>query len=437
MTGDMIAEILSRPFGDDKPIVIQEVTVTHIDGTTLPKKFTGRTVFQLNPKIKFSINFDNFPIYLLDGRRNPTFHIKTDNGIETGGILQYSLNDLFHSESSIEASFIPKFLPMLVISPDTKIMSTKFGVINFVKFYGRNDQWIAFEGNDHRVGSFEAKWNGYRIEVTERLGFSEKGTKQKPTTDYDITHGGTIERLDGKPYSVSDAEDILRRLRVYLSFVRGKFCSFAPVVAICESNRESAFRWGATYLDPWQPGRETWLPVTTGGDILTQLLPEFFGLYGDSNWKDTVSMAVDWQVNGNNSAAHVATILYQAALEAISSKITNKAETAKWLRSSMKQLGIDTNIPNSYGNLRNFSDVEIRAKKANSKYPYIGDGPEAIVQIRNDLVHSGKNYPTPSMELQIEAMQLSRWYIEIMLLKKLQYSGKYFDRIDQNFKSLN
>ena len=246
-----------------------------------------------------------------------------------------------------------------------------------------------------------------------------------------------LERLDGKPYSVSDAEDILHRLRVYLSFVRGKFCGFAPVVAIYKSNRESAFRWGATYVHPWQPGRETWLALITGGDVLTKLLPEFFGLYDDLNWKDTVSMAVDWQVNGNNSAAHVATILYQAALEAISSKISNKMETTEWLRSSIKQLGIDANIPYAYSSLRNFSDVDIRTKKANSKNPYIGDGPEAIVQIRNDLVHSGKNFPTPSMELQIEAMQLSRWYIEIMLLKQLRYTGKYFDRIDQDFKSLN
>ena len=435
MTGDTIAEVLNRPFGGNIPMKIQEVTVTHVDGTPLPKKLMGRAVFELNPKINFSICFDSFPIYLLGGKRDRAFHIKTDAGIETDGLLQYSLNDLFHSENSIEASFTPKLLPMLAASSDIKIRSIKFGVVNFTKFYGRGDKWLTIEGKNHRLGSFKTKWKEYRIEVTEQFGFSQKRTNQKSINDYDITHTGAIERLDGKPYSIFDAEDILRRLRVYLSFARGKFCGFAPVVAIDANNRESALRWGTTFVDSWKSGRDTWLGLSTGGDVLTQLLPEFFDLYDNPDWNDTVSTVVDWQINGINSAAHVAIILYQAALEAISSKCVNKREIAEnRLRLTLARFGIDTSIPGAYSGLRNFSHNNVRIKKRTN---FIGDGPEAIVQIRNDLVHSHKKYPMPSMELQIEAMQLSRWYVEIMLLKVLGYSGEYFDRVEQDFKSLN
>ena len=438
MTGDTIAEILSRPFGDDKPIAIQEVTVTHVDGKSLPKQLSGRAVLQLNPKLEFSIYFDSFPVFLLLGQLYRTFCIRTSNNIDIDGFLQYSLKSSSIPLGSVEALFIPKLLPIRMISSNIKIRNVKFGIVNFLKFYGKNDNWEEFEGKGYRVGLFEAKWNGYGIKVREQPGFSAKKIKHQHTNDYGITHSSAIERLDGKTYSVSDAEDILNRLELYLSFVLGRFCGFAPIVATDSNDRELVFKWGTTGIDPRLPGSNTWLPLVGKGDSIDGLLPKFFTLLDDPNWRDTLPTVIDWYINGNTSSVHVAIILYQAALEAISCAFGGKKRRAEeWLRLSLKCLNIDAGIPDIYTGLRTFSNQDIKLKKGKKEDPYIGDGPEAIVQIRNDLIHSDRIYPSPSMELLIEAMQLSRWYIEVMLLRKLGYSGEYFDRIDRATRPLN
>ena len=56
------------------------------------------------------------------------------------------------------------------------------------------------------------------------------------------------------------------------------------------------------------------------------------------------------------------------------------------------------------------------------------NGPTAIRKLRNDLVHAKKHYPD-SPEAQMDALRLGQWYVELSLLKKFQYHGRYKNRL--------
>ena len=419
---------------NDNTTVVDKVTVTHIDDIPLPQPLIARAIFEFYPKIQFFLKFDHFIASYINKTTNDVIKIKIENGIELEGFIQYSLNDLFHAQDVIEVKFHMQFGPLTVIHQSKQIKSLKFGVINFTQFLGKPGKIIRSRKEIRRIGVLEAIWDGFEININEQSDFSENKLTKGYGDSYFVSHEGTIKRSDGAMLSVSDAETILYRLRGFFSFTRGRACALAPVTAVNRDDTEECFRWGTTYVISWMRGNDTWLTKTTGGDALAQILSEFLDLYDRQNWKDVMPVVVDWYINGNDSAAHVAIILYQAALEALCLAITGSGWSAgSSLRDSMSKLSVDKTIPSTFRYLRMFSQNQIMNKKSGD---YIGDGPEVLVQIRNDLIHGGKKYGPPSMQVQVEAMNLARWYIEVLLLKQLGYTGNYFNRINRNIESI-
>ena len=298
-------------------------------------------------------------------------------------------------------------------------------MLNFLEFYGQQDKWIDVDGHSHRLGAVKIEHNGLRIEISQDPGFSDNLKLLKQEGGYAVTHTGSIQRFDRETFCVKDAENILRGLRAFLSFARGSACGLTLVKAIAQDDREMILEWGTSYVEPWR-ARSAWLPLIDGGDSLSQLFPGFWSLYTDEDWSDTICMAIDWYLNGNNGPFHVGIILVQAALESMCYKILGKKTKAEEdLRKSLNKIGIDKQIPESCQHLKDFSTQKVKQEKGNN---YMGDGPEAIVQIRNDLVHAKKNYDRLSADAQMDALRLGLWYIELILLRKVEYYGRYMNR---------
>ncbi|WP_394991834.1 hypothetical protein, partial [Emticicia sp.] len=90
---------------------------------------------------------------------------------------------------------------------------------------------------------------------------------------------------------------------------------------------------------------------------------------------------------------------------------------ANKIRLIISQLQISSKVPKAFTKLQ-----ELMSK----------DAPEAIVGIRNSIVHSQaekrsklRSYDNIAL---YEALQVFIWYIELSLLNILKYEGKYFDR---------
>ncbi len=95
---------------------------------------------------------------------------------------------------------------------------------------------------------------------------------------------------------------------------------------------------------------------------------------------------------------------------------------ANKIRLLNSHLNITNKAPDSFEKLQEFIDSNAE----------IIDAPDAIVQIRNAIVHSQLEKRKKITELhhktKYEALQLCLWYIEMSLLFILDYNGMYSNR---------
>ena len=309
--------------------------------------------------------------------------------------------------------------PFTRIQHDARISSVRFSVLNFPTFYGQRDKWV----NSKRLGATELAHENLRIRITEDARLSDNAKLLNQIDGYAATHTGIIELCDNETFSVAEAEHILRGLRAFLSFCRSAGCGLTLVKAAYPDGRKTVLEWGTTHTDPWRCGRDTWLPtIVDGGDNLSQAFSGFWALCSDPNWMDTLFRTIDWYLNSKSGPFHVGITLVQAALESLCHKIAGpkrKGSTGEYLSKSIKHIGLCTTIPPSCSNLAVFFKNCSRVGE---------DGPKAIAELRNDLVHAKKTYGV-SAEAQMDALRLGQWYIELILLKQFNYQGRYRNRL--------
>ena len=420
----MVSE--NPPSKPNDTIFIEDTSITHIDNQCLSTPCLVRVTLSLYPTIMCCIDSDNLPIWLVN-RQNRPFFVTLNNGCNIKVFLRrYDLNNLFFgsSKDTFKGSLVPHKTPCTVIQTeiqtDAWIRSVSFSVLNF-------------NAEFHLLGVAEMKHGGWQIKITEDPTFYENEKLLNQDDGYAVTHTGIIQRCDGETFCVKEAEHVLRGLRAFLSFARGSACGLTLVKAVDQDDREMVLEWGTTHTESWSQGRIawSWLPTRDGGDNLSQLFSGFWRLYDDSDWRDTICTVIDWYLNSNNSPLHVGIILAQAALESICYKIVGniikeKESLAEFLRASLEKIEINNEIPESFQDLKNFSTQKVCQKRGQD---YKKDGPEAIVEIRNDLIHKKKSYGGFSVEVQMDALHLSLWYLEVILLRKFEYSGQYMNRL--------
>ena len=430
----------------NEPIFLENTSITHVENLSLEQPLSVKVFLHLSPTITCRIESDNFPLQLLKDYRHKPFLVTLKNGCKIRVRLLYNLNALLYtflynksSKDTFKGFLVLYMNPCTVAQLNTLIKSVSFYVLNFEPFYSSRDKRAEIDGNHRRLGVARMECDPWQIDITETLSFFENRKILKQEDGYSVSHAGSIKRSDGETFSVKEAENILRGLRTFLSFAGGSACGLALVKAIDEHDEELVLEWGTSHIEPWnQKNTRSWLPSTDGGDNLSQLFPGFWRFYKNPDWGNIVCTVVDWYFNSNNSPAHVGIISAQAALESLSYKILGEKPLVKGikklsaeekLRKLLEIIGIDKEIPSSCEGLKDFSKQQIKQRRDKNGDCYIGDGPEAIVQIRNDLIHPEKKYNPISAEAQIDAIRLSLWYIELILLRKFEYYGRYMNRL--------
>ena len=331
----------------NQPIVLEETSITHIQEQSLPAPCPIRSILHLSPRLRPSIDSDEFPRCILSKNMYMPFRIS----LSTGGKLEVR---------RIGGSLIPVHSPCTVIPKTTQIRSVSFSVLNFKRFYGAEDKGINVDGMYRRLGVAKLEADRWRIDIIENCNFSSEDRKiLKQESGYAVTHTGSIECKNGDAFSVQDAENLLKGLRTFLSFAAGAACGLTLVKAIDENGEERCLMWGSAHVEPWNENKHSWLPVIDGGDSLTEAFPKFWDLFTKEEWNDTIREAVDWYLNGSSGAIRVG-IVAQAALESLSSRINQKKikPVAKALRQALKRQGIGCEIPARCGALKAVAQQE-------------------------------------------------------------------------------
>ena len=171
-------------------------------------------------------------------------------------------------------------------------------------------------------------------------------------------------------------------------------------------------------------------------DGLVGGFPGFLTRWQNESWNEPLLLALHWYGEANMAAGGVegSIILAQAAFEVLAWTLLvedkqvlsedgfQKIPAMDKLRLLIADCGMPLGIPAS---LPLLTDI---AKAENWE-----DGPQALTEFRNALVHSNpkkrKKVLGAGTDVGHEAWELSLWYLELVLLRLFGYQGKYANRL--------
>lgn len=405
-------------------ILLEETSITHIANRQLPNPCPIQVILHLSPKIRCCIDSSELPIQLMQGNflKEP-FFITLQNNRQVKVRLGFYDPSSFPNGSSkhtFEGALVPYKSPCTVVPSNTKIQSVRFGVLNFNKFYDRQGKFVTVDKMNVRLNSVTMQHGGWQIEITSVPDLEESLKILRKDGGYAITHTGTIIRSNNEAFFVEEIESLLQGMRAFLSFFRGAGCGLTPIEGINESGNKMPIIWGTSHTEPWAGGQRSWLPQEDAGDGLSAAFNGFWNLYNDSAWNETIRKTIDWYTVSRASPVHVGIVLAQVALESLSHKINGRKITpfAQALSEMLRKLSIDEKVPDYCEGLKNFASQ-------NS----LSNAPQIIAEIRNDMVHSERKHRSLSIEVSLNTLYLAQCYIEMVLLKKFKYCGRYMNRL--------
>ena len=314
---------------------------------------------------------------------------------------------------------IPARQPADVLDKGSSLKQVTFGIFNFPQMLG-NQSVLSTDGTT-AIPSAKIEVSGWRVELTGVLDIQDVVETLKKDSGYGLTYNGTIARSDNDTFNGGDVEPVLTALRAFLSFARGAACGIALVVGEDQDGQQAWVRWGTHHTDSWERQR-SWLRKVNAADIISELFPEFWLLLKcDEANERVVLRAIDWYTQSNTSAPYIGIILTMACLELLSTMVLqrekeDKEQRGNFIKRALEKLQIPSSLPKEC----------VELSKAKTTWNH---GPHALIDIRNDLVHSKPKLDNSSHYAIYESWNLGQWYTEMMMLSLLGYQEGYVNRL--------
>ncbi|MCC6725194.1 MAG: hypothetical protein IT258_11840 [Saprospiraceae bacterium] len=272
------------------------------------------------------------------------------------------------------------------------------------------------------------------IHIDKIDDFDNRLKRLKDTGGYFTLYNGRLTCSQGS-LSFADAKDTLSAFTYFLYFINGSRCSAIIRQGIYQEN------------EVWCDFTNYNIDLRTSTSIISWIpafsIDNFNDLWQNflKTWKedaDFLSTAIHWYVEANRNSGLVegSTIMIQTAIELIYNwyiverkkmlrgKDIDNLSASNKIRLLLSQLGMDSNdVPVGLSRLEEYRKNE---------NPPLEDAPESFTQIRNSIVHpqSEKRKKLAKIKdlAKYEALQLGIWYVELSILKILNYNGKYTNR---------
>jgi hypothetical protein len=312
----------------------------------------------------------------------------------------------------------------------------RFLVVNFPSFLGEPLGATVPQGGG---GSSRHVWAGrlvlrtdeWVVTLDERHDHSAALGSLKTEGGFEVTHTGSLRRVDDQPFGPDDAANMLDALASFLGFAVGAWAT--PVAPIgLDSNGEIVWReWKARWTSPWRS--RMWPLDRLHRDDLAAAFTGYMQRWKDELWKVPLLVATQMYVEANGpSAADTGLILAQNALELISwvrfvEDLRTQGESdfdglraADRIRELLAWMEVDPGVPGQ------LSALAQEASRQSWR-----DGPHAITVMRNALVHPRRRQLLTGATLaaRIELQELALWYVELAFLRLIAFGGEYSNRL--------
>lgn len=250
-----------------------------------------------------------------------------------------------------------------------------------------------------------------------------------------ILYSGELKAKKGA-LTFENSKEVIQCLNQFLCFLNGKRISALFIHGIYQDETI----W-CDYSNYYVDSYDTLPSWTNSSSIenLNELWQVFSNKWNNKNDSDVLNTAIHWYLEANKNSGFVegSIIMAQTALELLYNwyivenkklllgKDSESINAANKIRLLISQLSVDYTVPTKFTALQSF----LKSSK-------LQDAPEAVVQIRNAIVHSQEEKRIKLNNIddkaKYEALQLCIWYIEMSLLKTLDFKGIYSNRCSEN-----
>lgn len=258
---------------------------------------------------------------------------------------------------------------------------------------------------------------------------------------------GELSRIDDSVFKIDDVPDLLDAIDTYLSFsFLGRTPPILPIGYNADGKVVCHFVKGYSLQTNRIPFG--WV-CKEKGEYLEECFHGFMKLWEDADWKGSLQYITEYLIQARDSEdLRSAVAVSQIPLEMLSSLLKSKELSGnaldEWERIEQaykkieyiaEHCGIPLTVPDGLPLLRAIVESEDSSTQA------INNGPTAVTNIRNKIIHPSKKKretfdkimeeiaQTDADPVYNEIVQLFRWYITLVLLHEMDYQGEYGNRL--------
>ncbi len=395
------------------------------------------------------ISFEWFPTTGVRFKGKPTSQsFDTFGTLNTLGVLKLIINDLEFGDAFItntslnEEIKIKGVMRQKAIFGDSSIPveKIKFCIPNFTNFLGMPVKRIT----NTNISSSKSRiklCDDQHIILLDKSPYYDKHKEViEEQGGYFLSLNGEIKMKKGSSIIYKSLNEKFHALSIFLTFINGRRTS--PILLQGIENEKTHWTdYSDRYIDIYDYS-PSWLPsLHINNSSLETIWNNFLKLWKNADDQDFINTAIHWYIEANKSSGFIegSIIMAQTALELLynwyaveSKKIivgkdSENINASNKIRLLLSQLNIDYSLaPKKFEELNNL----ISQPKLN-----IIDAPDVVVQIRNAIVHSQlekrKKVSEINSKAKHQALQLCLWYIEMAILKILDYDGVYVNRCSE------
>ncbi len=366
-------------------------------------------------------------VHIVAPEASPMFSIKAinDRGGTSVRVPASPATQRFIVTSAGSAGLAGIMFGKAQLGPRHGIHHILFHLPNFPTYHG---EWVT-RGLRAWVGRVVCEGGGWRVLLDSLKHAKHLEARLKTTGGFVITHVGRLERIDGSAFSGDHASDILEKLSFFFSFARGAWSCCVMPVGFGDDDKVRWAEWSAPLVSPYEAVL-SWFSTAHPG-TLAELLPGFLRRCEDGRWWNPLRKVLVWyyQCNAAPGPIDTALVLQQAALELTawtmfveegrcSERGFDAMPASDRIRLMLTEAGVPLAVP-----------AQCRELLTHSRKRNWSDGPHAITEMRNSVVHPKKREPIP-FAATVDAWRLGMWYLEMVLLWLFDFRGDYQSRLE-------
>lgn len=279
-----------------------------------------------------------------------------------------------------------------------------------------------------------------KITIDKYANFSELSHNLNETGGYQLLYTGKLELNSKKKISFEKSTEIIETFSYFLLFINGRRCFpffRTGIIDNCEvwSSYSPFFNAHYQHVYSWASD--------FNNNGLEDIWKDFSELWKDLDDRESIKTILHWYTEANSNSGYIegSIVLIQNALELLflwliseKMKYVNLREADNLSASAkigflLSLYNINPSLPDEFDSLPKF------AKQNN-----LINGPESFTNIRNCIVHPNHKKRKVLKEIEslakAEALHLGIWYVEIILLKHLNFKGTYINRC-KSLKNIN